>query len=76
MGIPSQKALTSVVATTELRKVLSVPIPSCNGFASAFMTSVYHNRMPGGSPVGVNPGADGILQALEMMRTARTAEVV
>ena len=28
------------------------------------------------SPIGVNPGADGILQALEAMRTARTAEVV
>ena len=28
------------------------------------------------SPVGVNPGADGILQALEAMRTSRTAEVV
>ncbi len=28
------------------------------------------------SPVGVNPGADGILQALEAMRAARTAEVV
>lgn len=28
------------------------------------------------SPVGVNPGADGILQALEAMRASRTAEVV
>ena len=28
------------------------------------------------SPVGVNPGADGILQALEGMRASRTAEVV
>ena len=28
------------------------------------------------SPVGVDPGADGILQALEAMRASRTAEVV
>ena len=28
------------------------------------------------SPAGVNPGADGILQALEAMRISRTAEVV
>ena len=27
------------------------------------------------SPVGVNPGADGILEALEAMQTERTAEV-
>jgi peroxiredoxin len=28
------------------------------------------------SPVGVDPGADGILQALEATRASRTAEVV